>query len=60
MIIEKLKYKFFQGTFTTKQAERIGISNGLWKPVGGPTGAWVADRCRPGRLGTGICTVVLS
>jgi len=40
--------------------ERIGISNGLWKPVGGPTGAWVADRCRPGRLGTGICTVVLS
>ena len=39
---------------------RIGISNGLWKPVGGPTGAWVADRCRPGRLGTGICTVVLS
>ena len=41
-------------------ATRIGISNGLWKPVGGPTGAWVADRCRPGRLGTGICTVVLS
>ena len=40
-------------------AQRIGISNGLWKPVGSPTDAWVADRCRPGRLGTGICTVVL-
>jgi hypothetical protein len=42
------------------RAMRIGISNGLWKPVGGPTGAWVAERCRSGRLGTGICTVVLS
>ena len=40
-------------------ALRIGISNGLWKPVGSPTDAWVAGRCRPGRLGTGICTVVL-
>ncbi len=40
--------------------KRIGISNGLWKPVGSPTDAWVADSRRPGRLGTGICTVVLS
>jgi hypothetical protein len=37
----------------------IGISTGLWKPVGSPTDAWVADSRRPGRLGTGICTVVL-
>ena len=39
---------------------RIGISNGLWKPVGSPTDAWAADSRRPGRPGTGICTVVLS
>ena len=30
------------------------------RPVGSPTDACVSDRCRPGRLGTGICTVVLS
>lgn len=36
------------------------VSNGLWEPLGSPTDAWVADRCRPGRLGTGVCTVVLS
>ena len=39
---------------------RIGISNGLCEPVGSPTDALVADSRRPGRLGTGVCTVVLS